>query len=71
MRPVRRAWTPNDDALLRRLIRRRSSKEMMALLLDRSVTAVYVRISKLRLKDHDRTDRRRICFEPKGPVLTP
>jgi len=49
MRPGRKVWTRDDDALLRTLVRRRHSTNVMATLLGRTERAVYNRISQKRL----------------------
>jgi hypothetical protein len=73
MRPGRRAWTRDDDALLLTLIRRRLGTRMMATLLDRTEKAVIDRICRRRLitrqnkrsgmtDDQFRMNLRRMCL---------
>lgn len=49
VRPGRHAWTKDDDALLRVLVRRRRGVAIMADLLGRTEMAVYHRIHRKRL----------------------
>jgi hypothetical protein len=49
MRPGRKAWTEDEDAFLRLLIRKGLSTERVAELIGRSVRAIYNRVHMKRL----------------------